>query len=81
MGYSGSSKTDRHEESFLNAMENGKQSIPVSGYGNKAVAVSKGGRNTKIHASVDGLGNPLAFLLSPVTTMSPGMPSLRLKKV
>ena len=32
---------------------------------NKAVGVSKGGRNTKIHAVVDGLGNPLAFLLSP----------------
>jgi len=32
---------------------------------NKAVGVSKGGRNTKIHAAVDGLGNPLAFLLSP----------------
>ena len=30
----------------------------------KAVGVSKGGRNTKIHALVDGLGNPLAFLLS-----------------
>ena len=27
--------------------------------------MSKGGRNTKIHAVVDGLGNPLAFLLSP----------------
>jgi transposase len=31
----------------------------------KAVGVSKGGRNTKIHTVVDGLGNPLAFLLSP----------------
>ena len=30
----------------------------------KAVGVSKGGRNTKIHAIVDGLGNPVAFLLS-----------------
>ena len=32
---------------------------------NKAVGVSKGGGNTKIHTLVDGLGNPLAFLLSP----------------
>ena len=32
---------------------------------NKAVGVSKGGRNTKIHTLVDGLGNPLAFMLSP----------------
>lgn len=32
---------------------------------NKAVGMSKGGRNTKIHAIVDGLGNPLVFLLSP----------------
>ena len=32
---------------------------------NKAIGVSKGGRNTKIHTLVDGLGNPLAFLLSP----------------
>ena len=32
--------------------------------GNKAVGVSRGGRNTKIHVLVDGLGNPLAFLLS-----------------
>ena len=31
----------------------------------KAVGMSKGGRNTKIHTLVDGLGNPLAFLLSP----------------
>ena len=31
----------------------------------KAVGVSRGGRNTKIHALVDGLGNPLSFLLSP----------------
>lgn len=30
----------------------------------KAIGVSRGGRNTKIHAAVDGLGNPLAFLLS-----------------
>ena len=32
--------------------------------GNKAVGISRGGRNTKIHALVDGLGNPLAFMLS-----------------
>ena len=32
--------------------------------GNKAVGVSRGGRNTKIHTLVDSLGNPLAFLLS-----------------
>ena len=31
----------------------------------KAVGMSKGGRNTKIHTLVDGLSNPLAFLLSP----------------
>jgi len=31
----------------------------------KAIGRSKGGLNTKIHAVVDGLGNPLAFLLSP----------------
>ena len=30
----------------------------------KAVGVSRGGRNTKIHTLVDGLGNPLAFMLS-----------------
>ena len=32
---------------------------------NKAVGRTKGGLNTKIHAMVDGLGNPVAFLLSP----------------
>ena len=31
----------------------------------KAIGRSKGGINTKIHAVVDGLGNPLNFLLSP----------------
>ena len=31
---------------------------------NKAVGVSRCGRNTKIHALADGLGNPPAFLLS-----------------
>ena len=30
----------------------------------KAVGISRGGRNTKIHTLVDGLGNPLAFMLS-----------------
>ena len=30
----------------------------------KAVGMSRGGRNTKIHALVDGLGNPLALMLS-----------------
>ena len=30
----------------------------------KAVGMSRGGRNTKIHTLVDGLGNPLAFMLS-----------------
>ena len=29
---------------------------------NKATGVSRGGKNTKIHTLVDGLGNPLAFL-------------------
>ena len=32
---------------------------------NKAVGRTRGGLNTKIHAIVDGLGNPVAFLLSP----------------
>ena len=32
---------------------------------NKAIGRTKGGLNTKIHAIVDGLGNPGAFLLSP----------------
>ena len=31
----------------------------------KAVGHTKGGLNTKLHALVDGLGNPVAFLLSP----------------
>ena len=32
---------------------------------NKAVGLTKGGLNTKINTIVDGLGNPIAFLLSP----------------
>ena len=32
---------------------------------NKAVGRTKGGLNTKIHAIVDGLGNPVVLLLSP----------------
>ncbi len=32
---------------------------------NKAVGRTKGGLNAKIHAIVDGLENPVAFLLSP----------------
>ena len=31
----------------------------------KAVGRSRGGLNTKLHAIVDGLGNPVEFLLSP----------------
>ncbi len=30
----------------------------------KAVGVSRGGKTTKLHALVDGLGNPIEFLLS-----------------
>ena len=30
----------------------------------KAVGVSRGGKTTKLHAIVDGLGNPVEFLLS-----------------
>ena len=33
--------------------------------GGKAVGLTRGGLNTKIHAIVDGLGNPVEFLLSP----------------
>lgn len=32
---------------------------------NKAIGRSRGGLTTKIHAIVDGLGNPVQFLLSP----------------
>ena len=32
---------------------------------NKAVGRSRGGLNTKLHVIVDGLGNPVEFLLSP----------------
>ena len=32
---------------------------------NKAVGCSRGGLNTKLHVIVDGLGNPVEFLLSP----------------
>ena len=32
---------------------------------NKAVGRTRGGLNTKLHAIVDGLGNPVEFLLSP----------------
>ena len=31
----------------------------------KAVGRSRGGLNTKLHAIVDGLGNPVEFMLSP----------------
>ena len=37
---------------------NGENSV------NKSVDMSRGGRTTKIHAIVDGLGNPVEFLLS-----------------
>jgi transposase len=30
--------------------------------GDQCVGISRGGRNTKIHVAVDGLGNPVAFL-------------------
>lgn len=44
---------------FMKALTVGKKTE------NKAVGRTKGGLNTKIHAIVDGLGNPVAFLLSP----------------
>ena len=40
--------------------------IPLENTKNRRIyAVPKSGLNTKIHAIVDGLGNPVAFLLSP----------------
>lgn len=41
---------------FIKALTVGKK--------NKAVGRTRGGINTKIHAIVDGLGNPVAFILS-----------------
>ena len=40
--------------------------VPMAGEKteDKAVGISRGGRNTKIHTLVDGLGDPLAFMLS-----------------
>jgi len=35
------------------------------GGGDQAIGRSKGGRSTKIHATVDALGNPTGFFLSP----------------
>jgi len=37
----------------------------------KAVGRSRGGLTTKIHAIVDGLGNPVVFLLSPGKELLP----------
>ncbi len=42
----------------------------------KAVGISRGGRNTKIHALVDGLGNPPAFMLSSGAETILSMPFL-----
>ncbi len=40
--------------------------VPTAGKktANKAIGRTKGGWNTKLHAIVDGLGNPVTFLLS-----------------
>ena len=59
MPISRTSPSTQHPTKCIKAPKEGKK--PEE----KAVGVSKGGRNTKIHALVDGLGNPLAFLLSP----------------
>ena len=39
--------------------------VPMGETEPKAVGLSHGGLNTKIHAVVDGLGNPVELLLSP----------------
>ena len=44
-----------HALKFIKALTVGK---------NKTVGRTRGGINTKIHAIVDGLGNPVAFILS-----------------
>ena len=49
----------RHALRFMRVLTVGKKTK------NKAVGRTKGGLNTKIHTIVDGLGNPVAFLLSP----------------
>ncbi len=40
--------------------------VPTAGEktADKAVGRTRGGLNTKLHTIVDGLGNPVAFLLS-----------------
>ena len=40
--------------------------VPMEGKktANKAVGRTRGGLNTKLHAIVDGLGNPVEFMLS-----------------
>ncbi len=44
---------------------NGRGKTPEGGKKAQAIGMSRGGKNTKIHAIGDGLGNPLALLLSP----------------
>ena len=41
--------------------------VPTAGEktSDKAIGRTRGGLNTKLHAIVDGLGNPVTFLLSP----------------
>lgn len=41
-----------------------EQKRGVNAENNQFIGVSRGGRTTKIHAVVDGLGNPVHFLLS-----------------
>lgn len=41
-----------------------EQKGAVNAENNQFIGVSRGGKTTKIHAIVDGLGNPVHFLLS-----------------
>ena len=52
------SQSTRHPARYIKVPMAGKKTE------DKAVGMSRGGRNTKIHTLVDGLGNPLAFMLS-----------------
>lgn len=40
------------------------QKVDVNNAKNQSIGVSRGGRSTKIHAAVDGLGNPCVLMLT-----------------
>ena len=59
------------DSTIVRAHQHSAGALEKNRQGEEAIGRSRGGLSTKIHAMVDALGNPLAFLLTPWPSSRP----------